>query len=378
MSFTDFKIESLEFRDFRNYEHLLLDGLTDLTIFVGRNGVGKTNILEGIQLLTSTLSFKHPQVSQLIREESDNARLATALVGGDRLLEISLYLEEGKKSYRLNDKPKKVADIRGILPSILFTPDDLELAKKTSRVKRDALDNLGTQLSKSYYVVRQDYEKVIRYKNRLLKEESPDVLIDSIDETLITCGSQLYCYRMSLFNRMSELISKHYEHISKGQELFEAHYTPSWLYLEEGISRDDCEKSRDEVRQLLAEALGKHREEERRRGRSLVGPHNDKICFYLGGRDVADYASQGQQRSVVLAWKLAEVDAVKQVLDQNPVLLLDDVMSELDETRRAMLVEFVSEETQTFITTTDLAGFSGHLLERARIVELPLVEGEKS
>ena len=378
MSFSDFKIESIEFRNFRNYEHLHLDNLPDLTIFVGKNGVGKTNILEGIQLLTSTLSFKHPQINQLIREGADSARLAAALVGGDRLLENTLCLEEGKKTYRINGKPKKAVDVRGILPSIMFNPDDLELAKKTSRVKRDALDSLGSQLSRSYYVVRQDYEKVIRYKNRLLKEESPDVLIDSIDETLITCGSQLYCYRMSLFIRLLDLISKHYEHISQGRESFEAIYIPSWLYLEDGFSRDACEKTREEVRELLAEALVKNRLEERRRGRSLVGPHNDKICFHLGGRDVADYASQGQQRSVVLAWKIAEVDAVKQVLGQNPVLLLDDVMSELDEERRAMLVEFVSEETQTFITTTDLSGFGEHLLDRARIVRLPLEEGEKS
>lgn len=378
MNSDDFKIQSLEFRDFRNYEHLLLTDLPNLTILVGKNGVGKTNILEGIQLLTSTISFKHPQVSQLIREGTDKARLATALVGGERLLDVALYLEEGRKNYQLNGKSKKAADMRGILPSILFTPDDLELAKKTSRVKRDVLDTLGSQLSKSYYVVHQDYEKVVRYKNRLLKEEAVEALLDSIDETLITCGSQLYCYRVSLFNRMIGQVAKHYEHIAQGQEAFEATYTPSWLHVKNAVSRDASEKPRDEIRALLEEALSTNREEERRRARSLIGPHNDQISFNLGGRDVADFASQGQQRSVVLAWKLAEVDTVKQVLGQNPVLLLDDVMSELDEMRRAMLVEFVSEETQTFITTTDLSGFNDQLLERAQIIELPLDEGKQS
>lgn len=377
MSASNFKIDSLEFLNFRNYHHLVLENLPNLVIFIGKNGVGKTNILEGIQLLTSTISFKHPQVGQLICEGRQDARLVAHLVGDGRKLEATLYLEEGKKSFGINGKAKKAAEIRGILPSILFTPDDLELAKKTSRVKRDALDGLGSQLSKSYYVVKQDYEKVIRYKNKLLKDEAPDSLIDSIDETLITCGSQLYCYRKSLFNRMLSLVENHYDHISYGQETFSATYEPSWQHLEEAIPCDASEESRDQVKAFMRDSLAKNREEEKRRVRSLVGPHNDKICFYLDGRDVADYASQGQQRSVVLAWKLAEVDAVKQVLDINPILLLDDVMSELDETRREMLVNYVSGENQTFVTTTDLAGFDESLLSRALVIHLPLERGDE-
>ena len=126
------------------------------------------------------------------------------------------------------------------------------------------------------------------------------------------------------------------------------------------------------VKKLLAEKLSERYEEERARRRSLVGPHNDQIAFLLDGRDVSLFASQGQQRSVVLAWKLAEVELVRDVLGMSPVLLLDDVMSELDGTRREMLVRFVTEEMQTFITTTDLAGFSGGILERANVVKLPL------
>lgn len=372
MSSDDFKIASIEFRNFRNYGSLRLENLGDLTIFVGHNGVGKTNILEGIQLVTSTSSFKHPRIEQLLRQGEEYGSVVAHLEGGGRKLDTSLFLEQGKRAYKVNDKPKKAVDVRGILPSIMFNPDDLELAKKTSRVKRDALDALGVQLSRSYYVVRQDYEKVIRYKNKLLKDEAPDSLVDSIDETLITCGSQLYCYRKSLFDRMVDLVASHYGRLSKGQELFSASYVPSWIREcgEDGFS--SYGETRDEVKEAMRTALTSVRDEERRKLRSLIGPHNDQIIFYLGGKDVSDYASQGQQRSVVLAWKLAEVDSVKQTTGQNPVLLLDDVMSELDETRRNMLVEFVTEETQTFMTTTDLYGFSSQLLERATVVSLPL------
>lgn len=371
MNSTDFTIDSLEFRDFRNYDHLVLKGLGKLTIFVGKNGVGKTNILEGIQLITSTVSFKHPLISQMIREGAPAARVLASLSGGGRLVETSLQLEEGRKSFQINGKAKNAADVRGILPSIMFNPDDLELAKKTSRIKREALDSLGSQLSKSYYIVSQDYEKVVRYKNRLLKDEAPENLIESIDETLITCGSQLYCYRKTLFNRMVELAVQHYEKISHNQEEFAARYVPSWSIDDEDSECDSSVESRDEVKHLLEQTLSKKKEEERRRMRSLVGPHNDKIYFLLNGKDVSDFASQGQQRSVVLAWKLAEVDSVKQTLGQNPVLLLDDVMSELDETRRSMLVEYVRGETQTFITTTDLVGFTQELLSCADVISLP-------
>ena len=174
------QIESITFTDFRNYERLVLDGLGKLTIFIGDNAVGKTNILEGIQLLTSAASFRHPQIMQLIREGAASSSISCLISDGNRHLETVLSLEPGKRRYRVNGKAKGVVDVRGNLPSVMFTPDDLALAKKSSGVKRDALDDLGMQLTRNYYIVRRDYEKTVRYKNRLLKDEVPRDLIESI------------------------------------------------------------------------------------------------------------------------------------------------------------------------------------------------------
>ena len=364
------RIERIDFRQFRNYESFHLDGIEGLTIFIGPNAVGKTNILEGIQLLTSSYSFRHPQLSQLICDSFDESLISLDAGDGYRQLNVCLSIVSGKKSYSVNGKGKTAEDVRGVLPSIIFTPDDLQIVKHSSSVKRAALDNLGMQLTRTYYVVRKDYEKTIRYKNRLLKDEASAALLGSINETLVTCGAQLFCLRAALFERMIPEVSSAYARLSNDREQFSALYRPSWNRVSKS-EEIEYSTNRDEVREKLSFELEKWESEERMRKRCLIGPHNDEILFNLSNRDASAFASQGQQRSIVLSWKLAEVEMVSQILGVKPVLLLDDVLSELDGTRREMLVKFVTDDIQTFITATDLDGFSGSFIDRARVVRLP-------
>ena len=371
------RIRTIEFNDFRNYKHLKIADPGELCVFVGHNAVGKTNILEGIQLLTSASSFRHPTINQLVREGMPYGRISIDATDGNRQIDVMLSLETGKKRYTVNGKTKQAADVRGLLPSVVFTPDDLQLAKKSSAVKRDALDNLGMQLTRNYYMVRRDYEKTVRYKNRLLKDEAPRDLIESINETLITCGSQLYRLRLALFSRVIPQVIRVYDELAQAGELFVSRYRASWDRVEDKLCWMEPPvdtMSLAQVREIMAKSLELHGDEERRRGRSLIGPHNDEIAFTLAGRDTALFASQGQQRSVVLAWKLAEVNTIREVMGTTPVLLLDDVFSELDGNRREMLVRFVTADVQTFITATDLDGFSDELVRRARVVSLPIAD----
>ena len=371
------QLEELHFSSFRNYECLDIEGLGSLTILIGPNGSGKTNILEGISLLTSGVSFRHPMVQQMIREGSDEGFLKARSQGDGRVLDIEVDLEAGKKRFLLNGKAKNAADMKGVLPSVSFVPDDLDIAKRSSSVRRDAIDDLGCQLSRNYYIVRRDYMKALRYKNRLLKEEAPSLMIESIDDTLITCATQLFYYRYELFSRMQPVLREIYERITPGGEEFSSCYVPSWVHLEGDDGRcagEDCnEMTRDEVKSLIESALQRWKNEEGSRKRALVGPHNDKIRFFLDGRGAADFASQGQQRSIVLAWKLAEVEMVRRSLGVYPVLLLDDVMSELDSTRRSMLIDLVHQDIQTFITATDLSYFPDDVVEKARIIDIGCV-----
>lgn len=368
------RLHRISLRNFRNYHAFDLDGIGTLTIFVGPNAVGKTNIIEGIQLVTALSSFRHPSLDQVIRRGAPAARIDARIGDGSRQLDLSLLAEEGSKRYLLNGKPKRAADLKGLIPAIAFTPDDLDLVKGSQSTRRAALDALGSQLSANHYLIKKDYEKVIRYKNRLLKEEAPDALIESIDESLLTAGAQLAWYRSSLFAKLAPLMAAQYAAISGGSERLEASYIPSWEECD-GESPAPFAFSREEARTRLTAALAARRGDERARRRALVGPHADRIAFFIDGCNAGVFGSQGQQRSLVLAFKLAEVQLVQDILQQQPILLLDDVMSELDAARRRELVKFIAGDIQTFITTTNLAYFDGDLLDRARVVELPAGPG---
>ena len=373
------RLKSVRFRQFRNHKVFELSDIGDLTVLVGQNGVGKTNILEGIQLLVSGTSFRHAPTAQLIQEEQTTARLEGELVDENRLLSISLSMEDGRKRYEINGKGKQLAEVRGLVPTISFVPDDMSLIKGSSAGRRDALDERGSQLSASYSAIHQDYERVVKHKNKLLKEEASESLLDSIDEMVVTCGSQLFCYRVALFNRILPFISKNYENISDNNEELTASYVPSWGYLEDQKSQKNFPAfggiDKERIRDMMRMRLHDYRPRELERKRSLVGPHNDKIYFYLDGKDASSFASQGQQRSIVLSWKMAEADLTTDMTGSKPVLLLDDVLSELDTTRRHKLVSFVDCCSQAFMTATDLSFFPAELAGKASIVGLSGQEG---
>lgn len=365
----DLSISHISFANFRSYETFDLDGIGALTVFVGPNAVGKTNVIEGIQLLTAQSSFRHAPVEQLVHDGSAFARLTADVTDGSRQLELAVQLADGKKKHLLNGKAKRTADLKGLVPSVTFTPDDLDLAKGAMAVRRVALDALGSQLSANHYLIRRDYEKVLRHKNRLLKDEAPAALVEAMNETLVTCGAQLSCYRAALLEKLAASMASYYAEITGDREALETCFVPSWLD-HDPLVPASYTFGRDEARSSLAEALSRRAEDERVRRRALVGPHADRIEFFIDGKNATLFGSQGQQRSVVLAFKLAEAALIQDILHQKPVLLLDDVMSELDAARRRALVAFISGDIQTFITTTNLSYFDDDLLSAARIVDL--------
>lgn len=364
------RIDSIRFRDFRSYESLALSGLGSLTVFVGPNAIGKSNIIEGIQLLTSSTSFRHATIEQMIRQGAHESKLEMHVEDGNRSLDVGVLLSEKSKKHTINGKAKRSAELKGLVPSVTFTPDDLELVKGSMSVRRNALDALGSQLNANYYTIKKDYEKVLKHKNTLLKEEASPLLLASIDEMLITCGAQLTCYRSALFARLSEHLKQNYEDIAGGRDVFESTYVPSWI---EGLPiGETTDIKRDEAREAIERKLFELKGEELARKRCLVGPHVDSVGFFIDGMNATQFASQGQQRSVVLAYKLAEAAVVEEMLGQKPVLLLDDVMSELDTSRREALVSYASTDVQTFVTTANLAYFDKGMLARADVVSLPL------
>ena len=375
------RITNINFKNFRSYEEFSLSDLENLTVIVGQNAVGKTNIIEGIGLLTSLTSFRSATSAELLKNGTDFGRIFIDVTDGNRQLRIELLIEKGKRSYKLNGKPKRITDLKGLITSVTFTPDDLELVKGSHGKRRRSIDILGSQLNKNYYQIAKDFEKVIRHKNKLLKDDASKELIDSINELLIKVGAQLVAYRSTFFQRLLERMGPLYSKITRSSEELTGSYTPSWILENDQQNKvldsqtpKKIEITKEEAIFQLSDSLKRLQSREISRNRTLIGPHRDHIDLFINGMNSLIFASQGQQRSIVLAWKLAEAQTIEDMTGQLPILLLDDVMSELDEVRRQSLVNFLSDEIQTFITTANINYFDEEILSRANVIKIPFEE----
>lgn len=356
-------VESVEVVEFRNYARFRLEPDPQLTVVVGPNATGKTNLIEAIQLLTEADSFRKPSWGDLIREGSTSAKASLSASGDSRNLTISLEVNQsGRRTYRVNGKHRKVlSQVAGILPCVVFTPDDLRLVKDSAERRRGTLDSLGIQLSPSYAQLRLEYERVVRQRNAVLREGGRTQELSPWTEQLIDFGAALVTHRTRLFQRVATAMASVYPKLSSGGVL-EARYVPSW-------ERDSLH-GEEEPAEMMRKHLHSRADAEATRMTTLTGPHRDELTFTVEGREARAFASQGQQRTIALSWKLAEVSVITEITGQSPVLLLDDVMSELDEKRRHSLAEFVGSAAQTIMTTTNLGYFDKSLLDRAKVVQL--------
>ena len=356
-------ITHLELADFRSYQRFELEPDGELTILVGPNAAGKTNIIEAIQLLTAAESFRRPSWGDVVRWGADEARLELRAMGDGRVLDTVMNATSaGRRSYEVNGKfRRRVSEVAGIVPCVVFTPDDLRIVKDSADRRRSAVDGVGDQLSPAYRSARVEYERILKHRNSLLRDESRDEeMLELWTGRLVDSGVSFGGHRRRLFERLASRMSEVYRMLSGGESLT-AVYQASW----EGHAPGTAEPV-----EAMRAALVKRHKEERGRGTSLVGPHRDDVLFAVDGRDARSFASQGQQRTLALAWKLAEVGVITEIGGQPPVLLLDDVMSELDEARRHALAKFVGEAAQTFVTTPNNGYFDDSLVRRALVVEL--------
>ena len=371
-------IKRIELCNFRNHQHLVLDEVGNVLIIIGDNAAGKTNIIEALQLLSMHESFRQPKNEELIlkNQEKEITSLSIDINTLQSVNTKQLIIDQGTRTFLYNKKEKPAKDLLDEVPSVLFTPDDLYLIKGPPEQRRSLLDSLGSRLSKSFSQIRNEYYKSLRQKNSLLKQEEVNLeLLDSWNINLAKLGTSLTKHRFGLFEQLLEITTKIYKGISGGEVLTGA-------YIAYGENSDDAQEEKGEIKEALKntqvkelkkelyEIITKKREAEIKARRSLVGSQKDDIHFYINNQDTRRYASQGQQRSVALALKMAEIEILKRVKAKEPLLLLDDVMSELDETRRNFFVELIGEESQVVLTTTNLSYFNKEFLSRATVVEL--------
>ena len=354
-------VREVRLTDFRNFRDRVVEPAEALTILVGHNAVGKTNTVEAMQLLTTGSSFRHPRACELLRDGAEKGHAAARLAGDGRVIDVELDLTPTKRGFRRNGKPCRAADLLGTLMSVLFCPDDLALVKGSASLRRQGIDSFGSQAHPGYDKVCRTYARAVEQRNSFLKEPWCDpTLLDAWDESIALGAATLLAHRLSLFARLVPHVASVYADISGGETL-ECRYECSLG--DEALGLD-----RDGLRELAFERVRVAREQDRRLGRTGVGPHRDDIRFFIDGRDARAFGSQGQQRSIVLAWKMAQVELAPELVGERPLLLLDDVMSELDADRREAILTYVERGVQTVVTTTNLGYFPDELLDKARVV----------
>ena len=362
------RIEHLHLRDFRNYREFDLAPTQNLTVLVGPNGAGKTNVIEAIQFVSTGRSFRNPKTTDLVLWGAPQAEVAiTSSRDGRDHSSRGLLTTEGLCSWSLDGQQVRRSALAGkIAPVVLFVPDDLLLAKGPAEQRRSTLDALGEQLSATYGSLRRDYQKIVRQRNALLRDGCTALLLESLDEQLVDAGTRLYTHRRGLTGRLSGAMTDAYAALADGEALSITYDDRCGV----GVGDPVVDIPIDDVRAKLTAELARRRSEELARRQTLVGPHRDDVTLSIDGRPARSFASQGQQRTVALAWKLAEVTIIEALLGTSPVLLLDDVMSELDESRRSALAAITRDDIQTLMTATDTTGLDDSLLDHAAVVTI--------
>lgn len=358
-------IRDIGLENFRNYDVFKCEGFSNFNVFVGLNGSGKTNIIEAIQLMTSLCSFRSPRWNEVVKWGCRESTVESTFCGDQRILEMRMKVSNNRRFYYLNGKAKNSKDLRGLLPSVLFCPDDLRIVKGYSDSRRESLDSLGAQISRTYYELKSNYSKAIKQKSSLLQSEN--VTLSSLspwNENISILGSRFAKHRLNLFERFRKNMVGTYLDMVKGT-VVDISYRPSWDT--EGIELRASEYSADEIGSKLLEKMDALAEAEIASGKVLVGPHKDDIKIYIDGMEAKKYASQGQQRLISLSWKIAEMETIEEICDVKPILLLDDVLSELDKEKKDILASYLIDGTQTFITSTDVDSLNKDILMEAKV-----------
>lgn len=349
------KIASLNIKNFRNYENLKVDFDDKVNVFIGKNAQGKTNLLESIFYCCIGKSFKSCKDKELIKwnEESSHIKLNCQKKYRDIDIEINLNKTQ-KKSIKINSLPiKKIADLIGEINIVFFSPQELKLVRESPDERRKFMDIDISQNNKRYFYQLSRYEKILANRNKLLKFsqtiETVKETIDIWDRALIVAAKFIAFERQKFIEQISPYSQKAHSYISGGKENL------SLLY------KCGCNVALDEnFEKNMDKLLKKNLEKDYKLGYTSIGIHRDDIDIFLNDTEVKNFGSQGQQRTVALALKLAELENMYNINGEYPILLLDDVFSELDIDRQNRLLKFVGR-TQTFITCTDERKIDGKL-----------------
>ena len=344
------QVSKLLLSDFRNHKKLDLTFLPGATTIIGPNGRGKTNIVEAVHYLATLGSHRVSQDGPLIRNGLTTANIAATVIKHDRQAQVDLTINyPGVNKVILNGAPlTKPKDLLGLVSTVIFSPEDLELIKGEPTARRRFIDEFSTLLAPKFINTRSEFERTLKQRNTLLKSlgrknptESARATLEAWNEQLVTHGSELISTRLQNLKKLEEHISNFGNTISGNSEPLIVNYNSTWLP-SQNISITEIENE-------FRSQLEKRFKDEVERGVTLVGPHRDDLEILLSNMPAKGYASHGQSWSIAIALRLSTFTVLR-AHDDDPILILDDVFAELDEKRRTRLIEAITGVEQTLIT----------------------------
>ncbi len=371
-------LKKLKLLNFRNYDSCEIDFSGSKVILLGKNAQGKTNLLESIYYLATLSSFRANNDSELIKWGSDAAFLGASLIKSSVNIELSVVINPPKhKVIKVNGlKKASYSQYLGHLAVVNFGVSDLLLLRGAPSDRRKWLDDSISQIYPAYKDRLNKYNRIRTQRNNLLKEfkgnfnlnKTQQDTLEVFDEQISVSGSNIIHLRQKYLKEVQNIANLKHKNISMEEEDLILEYNSS--VSGNFNARKDEIYLPENILDLYKHAFKEKRNEEIIRLQTVIGPHRDDVSFYINNIDAKSFASQGQQRTIVLALKLSEIDFIENIIGESPVLLLDDVLAELDKTRQNYLFDSIKKETQTIITTTDISGFNKSFLEDALIYNI--------
>jgi DNA replication and repair protein RecF len=358
-------IKHLSIKNFRNYNQLSVPFENKVNVIIGENAQGKTNLMEAIYVLAMAKSHRTSNDKELIHWDKDYAKIEGWVEKKTNTIPLELIItKKGKKAKCNHLEQVRLSQYIGNINVVMFAPEDLNLVKGSPSVRRRFIDMEIGQVSPVYLNNISQYQKVLHQRNQYLKllqtkKQTDTLMLDIYTEQLIELAVKVVQKRFEFLNLLQEWAKTIHFSISRGLENLQIRYKASVEVSEE----DELSKMVNVYQNKFSEI----RQKEIDRGITLIGPHRDDLLFDVNGRDVQTFGSQGQQRTTALSVKLAEIELIKSEIGEFPVLLLDDVLSELDDYRQSHLLSTIQGKVQTFVTTTSIDGIHHETLKNASI-----------
>ncbi|MFB4471392.1 DNA replication/repair protein RecF [Virgibacillus sp. SK37] len=358
-------IERLELKNYRNYESQSIEFDDKVNVIIGENAQGKTNLMEAIYVLAFTKSHRTSHEKELIQWDKEYAKIEGRVKKRNQSVPLEFIISKKGKRAKLNHlEQKRLSDYIGAMNIVMFAPEDLTLVKGPPQIRRRFIDMELGQIQPTYIYHLGQYQRILKQRNYLLKqmqrrEKTDMAMLEVLTTQLVEHAAIILEKRFIFLNLLKDWANSIHHGISRGLEKLEIKYSATIEVSDDG--------NKEKINSIYFDKFQEIRDKEIERGTTLIGPHRDDLIFLVNEKDVQTYGSQGQQRTTALSLKLAEIELIHKEVGEYPILLLDDVLSELDDYRQSHLLNTIQGKVQTFVSTTSVDGIHHETLKKAEL-----------